>query len=56
MGVGCLAAVGLTFSLLGNPRMSTLLTFPLALIPLWGVPITGLISLIALHRLTTLHR
>jgi hypothetical protein len=44
---------GLTFTLLGDPLMRTLLDTPMALIPLWGVPITGTISLLALHRLTT---
>lgn len=42
---------GLTFTLLGDPLMRTLLDTPMALIPLWGVPITGTISLLALHRL-----
>lgn len=42
---------GLTFTLLGDPLMHTLLDTPMALIPLWGVPITGAISLLALHRL-----
>lgn len=44
---------GVTFSLLGDPLMSTLLGTPMALIPLWGVPLTGAISLLALHRLMT---
>ena len=44
---------GLTFTLLGDPLMRTLLDTPMALIPLWGVPITGTISLLALHRLLT---
>ena len=42
---------GLTFTVLGDPLMRTLLDTPMALIPLWGVPITGAISLLALHRL-----
>jgi len=42
---------GLTFTLLGDPLMRTLLDTPMALIPLWGVPITGTISILALHRL-----
>ncbi len=46
---------GLTFTLLGDELMRTLLDTPMALIPLWGVPITGAISLLALHRLLT-HR
>ena len=44
---------GLTFTLLNDPLMRTLLDSPMALIPLWGVPITGAISLLALHRLLT---
>jgi hypothetical protein len=44
---------GLTFTVLGDPLMRTLLDTPMALIPLWGVPITGAISLLALHRLLT---
>ena len=44
---------GLTFTLLGDPLMRTLLDTPMALIPLWGVPLTGTISLLALHRLLT---
>ncbi len=42
---------GLTFTLLADPLMRTLLDTPMALIPLWGVPITGTISLLALWRL-----
>jgi hypothetical protein len=42
---------GLTFTLLGVELMRTLLDTPVALIPLWGVPITGAVSLLALHRL-----
>lgn len=42
---------GLTFTLLGDRRMDAVLDTPLALIVLWGVPITGAISLLALHRL-----
>lgn len=44
---------GLVFTLLGDSRMHALLNTPLALIVLWGVPITGAISLLALHRLLT---
>lgn len=44
---------GLTFTLLGDPLMRTLLDTPMPLIPLWGVPITGTISILALHRLLT---
>jgi hypothetical protein len=42
---------GFTFSILGNPLMATLKEFPLALIPMFGVPVTGALSLMALHRL-----
>jgi hypothetical protein len=44
---------GLTFTLLGDPLMRTLLETPMALIPLWGVPLTGAVSLLALRRLTS---
>jgi hypothetical protein len=44
---------GLTFTVLCDPLMRTLLDTPMALIPLWGVPITGAVSLLALHRLLT---
>lgn len=44
---------GFSFSLLDDPLMGTLKTFPLALIPLFGVPLTGALSIIALHRLAT---
>ncbi|GAB4440445.1 MAG: hypothetical protein OHK0015_36470 [Chloroflexi bacterium OHK40] len=44
---------GFSFSLLGNPLMGELKSFPLALIPLFGVPLTGALSVIALHRLAT---
>lgn len=42
---------GLVFTVLGDPLMRTLLDSPMALIPLWGVPITGAVSLLALRRL-----
>ncbi len=42
---------GLTFTVLGDPLMRTLLDTPMAVIPLWGVPLTGAISLLALRRL-----
>ena len=45
---------GLTLTVLGDPLMDTLLNTPMALVPLWGVPITGAISLLALHRLITI--
>jgi hypothetical protein len=47
---------GLTFTVLGDPLMRTLLDTPMALIPLWGVPTTGAISLLALHRLLLTRR
>lgn len=42
---------GLYFTVAGDELMRTLLDTPMALIPLWGVPITGAISLVALNRL-----
>ncbi|WP_247827376.1 hypothetical protein [Arthrobacter antioxidans] len=42
---------GITLTLLGDPLMASLADFPLALIPLFGVPVTGVLSLIALWRL-----
>ncbi len=45
---------GLTLTVLGDPLVDTLLNTPIALVPLWGVPITGAISLLALHRLITI--
>jgi hypothetical protein len=44
---------GFAFSLLSDPLMAELKTFPLALIPLFGVPLTGALSVVALHRLAT---
>lgn len=44
---------GFAFSLLSDPLMAELKSFPLALIPLFGVPLTGALSVIALHRLAT---
>jgi hypothetical protein len=44
---------GFAFSLVGDPLMGALKSFPLALIPLFGVPLTGALSMIALHRLAT---
>jgi len=43
---------GLTFTLLGNPLMATLTTLPMALIPLFGVGLSGASHIIALTRLT----
>jgi hypothetical protein len=42
---------GLTFSLLEVPLMETIATFPLALIPLFGVPISGVSSVLAIDAL-----
>jgi hypothetical protein len=44
---------GLTFTLLQHPLMDNLKLFPMALIPLFGVPVTGALSLMAIHRLLT---
>jgi hypothetical protein len=42
---------GLTFTLLGDPRMVTLTTLPMALIPLFGVGLSGASHLIAFDML-----
>jgi hypothetical protein len=42
---------GLTFTLLGDPLMATLTTLPMALVPLFGVGLSGASHLIALHAL-----
>lgn len=44
---------GLTFSLLGDPLMTTMKEAPMAIIPLFGVPLTGALSIMTLHRLAT---
>lgn len=44
---------GFYFSLLSDPLMDTLKHLPMALIPLYAVPITGAFSLMTLHRLFT---
>lgn len=44
---------GSLFSLLDNPLMATLKEMPMALIPFFGVPVTGALSLMTLHRLFT---
>ncbi len=44
---------GFLFSLKRDPDMDTLKRLPAALIPLFGVPVTGAISLIALRRLVS---
>ncbi|MFO1313929.1 MAG: hypothetical protein U1F41_17895 [Burkholderiales bacterium] len=42
---------GLTFTLLGNPLMATLTTLPMALIPLFGVGLSGASHIVALNAL-----
>lgn len=44
---------GFAFSLLNDPLMGTLKELPMAIIPLFGVPVTGALSLMTLHRLLT---
>jgi hypothetical protein len=44
-------ATGLTFTLLGDPRMATLTMLPMALIPLFGVGLSGASHIIALRSL-----
>jgi hypothetical protein len=44
---------GLTFTLLGDPLMATIREFPLALIPLFGVGVSGTVHVIAFHLLWT---
>lgn len=41
---------GLTFTLLGDPRMGLLTTLPMALIPLFGVGLSGASHIVALAR------
>ncbi|MBC7939385.1 MAG: permease [Chitinophagaceae bacterium] len=43
---------GLAFTLLGDPRMALLTTLPMALIPLFGVGLSGASHIVALHALT----
>ncbi len=43
---------GLAFTLIGDPRMALLTTLPMALIPLFGVGLSGASHIIALHALT----
>ena len=45
---------GLTFTLLKEPRMSLLTTLPMALIPLFGVGLSGASHIISLHMLKKL--
>jgi hypothetical protein len=42
---------GLTFSLLQISMMDTIATYPVALIPLFGVPISGVSHIMALELL-----
>ncbi len=42
---------GLTFALLQIPTMNTIATYPIALIPLFGVPISGISHILALDLL-----
>ena len=44
---------GLTFTLLQDPRMSLLTTLPMALIPLFGVGLSGASHIVALHTLAS---
>ena len=43
---------GLAFTLIGDPRMALLTTLPMALIPLFGVGLSGASHIIVLHALT----
>jgi hypothetical protein len=43
--------LGLTFTLVGDPRMTLLTTLPMALIPLFGVGLSGASHIIALTRM-----
>lgn len=47
---------GLTYTLLGNPLMDTIRTFPLILIPLFGVGVSGAVHLIAFHQIYRTYR
>lgn len=52
---------GLTFIVLQVPLMENITTFPIVLIPLFGVPLTGVSSVIAIdtllkHRRESLNR
>lgn len=42
---------GLAYTLIGDPRMSVLATLPMALIPLFGVGLSGASHIVALHLL-----
>lgn len=43
--------IGLTFTLIGDPLMSTLTTLPMALIPLFGVGLSGASHIVAFNML-----
>lgn len=43
---------GLTLTLLGDPKMATITTFPLALIPAFGVCLSGVAHAVAFDRLS----
>jgi hypothetical protein len=47
---------GLTFTLLGDPRMTLLTTLPMALIPLFGVGLSGASHVVAFSMLRRLER
>ena len=47
---------GLTFTLIGDPRMALLTTLPMALIPLFGVGLSGASHIVALNALNALDR
>jgi len=47
----CAVGTGLTFTLIGDPLMATLTTLPMALIPLFGVGISGASHIVALNAL-----
>lgn len=47
---------GLTFTLLQVPLMENIATFPIALIPLFGVPLTGASSVMAIDALLRHHQ
>ena len=42
---------GLAFTLLGDPKMALLTTLPMALIPLFGVGLSGASHIVALYTL-----
>lgn len=44
---------GLTFTLMQDPKMALLTTLPMALIPLFGVGLSGASHIVALHTLSS---